>query len=186
MRLETTYFEEAGIACTDETVRLAVNRAKELGLDRMVVACTRGHTVRAALPMVKGTAIKMLIVGEDRPDFPSDLIGELEAAGHKVVFGSEISYTYPEVVANAYRKLGEGVKVAVECSAIACDVGFVEARTEVVSVAGTGPWGYEDKGGGADTALVVEAHPSAEHGEDFAPPEKAKRRRIKELLAKPR
>jgi len=186
MRLETTYFEEPGIACTEETVKLAVSRAKELGVERMVLACTRGHTARVALPLVTDTAIKMLIVGEDRPDFPAELIGELEAAGHRVVFGSEIAYTYPEVVANAYRKLGEGMKVAVECAAVACDVGFAAAGTEVISVAGTGPWGYEEKGGGADTAIVVEAHPSVEHAEDFTPPKKAARRRVKELLAKPR
>ncbi len=186
MRQETMYFEEAGIGATEETVRVAVARARELGISRMVIACTRGHTVRVALQLLKGTEIRMLVVGEDRPDMPAELIAEMEAAGHRVVFGSELTYTYPEVVANAYRKLGEGMKVAVECAAIACDVGFVTAGTEVVSVAGTGPWGYEDKGGGADTAIVIEGHPSGEHAEDFAPPGKVKRRRIKELLAKPR
>ena len=78
------------------------------------------------------------------------------------------------------------MKVAVECAAIACDVGLVAAGTEIVSVGGTGRWGYEEKGGGADTAIVVEAHASAERADDFALPQKAQRRRVKKLLAKPR
>ena len=186
MRVQTTYFDEPGIACTEETVRLAVDRAKELGVARMVVASSRGHTARVALEALVKTDIKMFVLGEDRPDFPAALVADLEAAGHLVAFGSELTYDYPEVVANAYRKFGEGTKVAVECASVAADQGFVAVGEEVVSVAGTGPWGYGEKGGGADTALVVEAHPSSEHREDAGLPDKVDRRRVKELICKPR
>lgn len=186
MLIQTTYFDEPGIACTEETVRLAVARAKELGIARMAVASTRGRTARVALKALAETDIKMFVLGEDRPDFPASLVADLEAAGHVVAFGSELTYDYPEVVANAYRKFGEGTKVAVESVAVATDQGFVAVGEEVVSVAGTGPWGYEEKGGGADTALVVAGHFSSEHREDAALPGKVDRRRVKELICKPR
>jgi len=57
---------------------------------------------------------------------------------------------------------------------------------EVVAIGGTGPWGYEEKGGGADTALAVEGHASSEHGEAAVLPGKDDRRRVKELICKPR
>ena len=186
MRIQTTYFDEPGIACTEETVRLAVARAKELGVAWMTLASTRGHTARVALKALAGTDIKIFVLGHERSDFPADLLADMEAAGHRAAFDSEVTYEYGEIVANAYRKFGEGTKVAVECAAVATDQGFVAVGEEVVSIGGTGPWGYEEKGGGADTALVVEGHQSSEHGEDAVLPGKADRRRVKELICKPR
>jgi len=45
MKKDITYFEEPGAANTDETVRVAVERAVELGIKQIVVASTtgRGH-----------------------------------------------------------------------------------------------------------------------------------------------
>jgi hypothetical protein len=186
MQGQTIYFDEPGIACTEETVRLAVARAKELGVARMTLASTGGHTARVTLKALAGTNIKIFVLGHERNDFPADLLAEMEAAGHRAAFDSEYSYDYPEIVANAYRKFGEGIKVAVECAAVATDQGFVAVGEEVVSIGGTGPWGYEEKGGGADTALVVEGHPISEHLKDAVLPGKADRRRVKELICKPR
>ena len=53
---------------------------------------------------------------------------------------------------------------------------------EVVAIAGTSPFGFED-GGGADTALVMIPWKS---GQFNKLPEKAKRRDVKEIVCKPR
>ena len=80
----------------------------------------------------------------------------------------------------------EGMKVCVEIVLIATEANIIKPGEEVVAVAGTGILGYE-KGGGVDTAIVMEAIRS----NDFLSLEtiygmKEKRRKIREIICKPR
>jgi len=42
------YFEKPGIGNTEETLRLAIERAKARGITKIVIASTRGDTARLA------------------------------------------------------------------------------------------------------------------------------------------
>jgi hypothetical protein len=71
------------------------------------------------------------------------------------------------VVAETLRLLGQGIKVAAEIVAEACDGGFVPEGQDAIAVAGTGR--------GADTVAIIRAHPSHRFLD----------LKIKEILAKP-
>jgi uncharacterized protein len=179
------YFETAGKHNTAATLELAHQRALELNVRCLIVASTGGFTARRALTEVGESGIGLVVVGTNRGEFDPDLIDEIEDRGGHVLFADEWDYTYPDVVANAYRKLCEGLKVVMEIAAIAVDAGTIEAGEEVVVVGGTGPLAFPG-GGGADTAVVLNAGPSREHALDYPLPIKQQRRRVCEILCMPR
>ena len=78
-------------------------------------------------------------------------------------FSREVSYTYPDLVRTAYRRLCEGVKVAVEIPMIAADANLIPINEDVVAI------------GKLDTAMVIQPANS----NDFA------QLRVKELICKP-
>jgi len=159
-----TYFEKPGRENVDETLKLARERALELGIKNVVVASTRGFTAEKAFEVFKDTDIVLTIVGIGRESFPQDLLGKLEEKGHGVCFSREVSYEYPELVRSAYRRFCEGVKVAVEIPMIAADARLISTEEDVVSV---GKW---------DTSMVIKPAKSDMFSE----------LRIKELICKPR
>lgn len=71
------------------------------------------------------------------------------------------------IIANTLRMVCNGLKVVVECSAMAAAAGLVRTDEDIIAIAGTGR--------GADTAVVMRAS----HPQDLF------RCRIKELLCKP-
>ena len=66
MEEKITYFESPGIDNTDETLRLAAERAKARGINKIVLASTRGDTARLAMERFAGTDIKMVVVPRTR------------------------------------------------------------------------------------------------------------------------
>jgi hypothetical protein len=78
------------------------------------------------------------------------------------------SHAIGDVVAQALRVFGQGMKVACEIAAMAADAGLVRTDEEVISIGGTGR--------GADTAVVVK--PDYVH-RFFG-------MRVKEIICKPR
>jgi hypothetical protein len=70
---EITYFTEIGIVNTDETLRIAKEKALKDSIETIIVASTRGHTIRRALELFEGSGTKFIVVGSPRRDFPSDL-----------------------------------------------------------------------------------------------------------------
>jgi len=62
MEEKIVYFEESGIENTEETLRLAAERAKARGINTIVLASTRGDTARLAMERYDGTDIKMVVV----------------------------------------------------------------------------------------------------------------------------
>ena len=176
------YFERAGKVNTEETLRLAAQRAKELGIKTVVLASTHGYTAQKALEIFRDTDIHFTVVGTERGFFEKDILQILKDKGVPVSFYREVEYTYPEIMRNAFRKMSEGVKVCMDICMVAAEEGFIQEEKEVVAIAGTGPSGFEE-GGGADTALVMIPRKSEQFNKL---PEKAKRRDVKEIICKPR
>jgi hypothetical protein len=156
-----TYFERAGLENTEETLRLAAERAKARGIKRIVLASTTGKTARLALERLADSGIKMVVVPHQygfvgRQRFPSALKAELERKGHRVHFGTMLFHTEgfygtitPSVMATLLRTLCQGMKVAVEILLMAADSGCIDIGERVIAITGTGR--------GADTAVVATA-----------------------------
>ena len=164
-----TYFEKMSPENTEETLRLAIKRAKARGINKIVLASTTGDTARLAAERLAGTGIKMVVVphqygfmAEQR--FPPELISELEQQGHRVHFGTMLFHTEhfygnntPTIMAIVLRTLCQGMKVCVETILMATDGGCLAAGEKVIAVSGTGR--------GSDTAVVATAAPSTKFHE---------------------
>ena len=170
IRRDIVYFEKAGSQNTDDTIRLALERAKELDIKHVVVASTSGATgVRAAIAF-EGSGIKVIVVGHHvgfsgpgQRELEEQHIQQLQEMGATIVeathalSGVERSITRRlggasrvEVIAEALRTvISVGTKVCVEISIMAADAGQVpvDGKTEIIAIGGT--WD------GADTACVI-------------------------------
>ncbi|NLM45911.1 MAG: hypothetical protein GX200_03820 [Firmicutes bacterium] len=179
-------FARKGPHNTEETLRLAVARAQELGIRHFVVASNSGRTAKM-LHALAGEANVVCVThhtGFLRPgvqELDPKVRQELLAAGVSVLTtthllggidrGVENKFggTYPGgIVAATLRMLGQGIKVCVEIAVMALDAGMIPYGEDVIAIGGTGS--------GADTALVI--RPA--HARDFFDG------RIKELICKPR
>ncbi len=170
------YFERPGPENTADAARFAVERARALGLETVVVASTSGRTALQFLEAAKGTGLRLVVVshvvGFAKPgewEFDEETARTLRAAGATVVTGTHVlsgverafsaspkvgGGSRAEAVSEAFRRvIAVGLKVAVECVLIAADQGAVPADREVVACGGTGT--------GADTVVVIRpAHTS--------------------------
>ena len=165
MQEKIVYFEKPGKGNTAEVIQLVKERAQARGINRFVVASTRGNTAKDFLEAVTGTDHHLVVVpwqfgfkGEDQP-FPQELVSELRTKNHQVYFGTMLFHTLefygtstPQAMANLLRTFGQGTKVCLEILLMACDGGCIGIGEKVIAVAGTGS--------GADTALVATAAPS--------------------------
>lgn len=186
------YFESGGKHNTDDTLKLAREKAAEKGIKNVVLASITGFSAEKALEAFKDTGVKLTVVslrgppGSPFPGFPESLRLRLLGEGHNFCYASDIKYHFPEDVQKALCRFSEGLKVCVEVTLVATDAGFLQPREEVIALGGTGRLGYE-KGGGLDTAIIIEAIKS----KDFLNLEtifgkKEERRKIKEIICKPR
>jgi len=184
---EITYFTEIGIVNTDETLRIAKEKALSAGIGTVIVASTQGHTIRKALQFFEGSGVRFIVVGGLREVFSDDLHEELAEGGHVTVFSEDRVFSYPDIAWRILRAFSEGMKVCVEMTLVATDLGHLPVGEEAIAVAGTGRVDFPE-GGGADTAIVVEGVKSGEFFETTLSELERKRkgRRIKEILCKPR
>ena len=180
MEEKIVYFEKLGKGNTAEVIKLVKERAQARGLNRLVVASTRGTTAQAFLEAVDGTDYRLVVIpwqfgfkGEDHP-FPAELVSEIRAKNHQVHFGTMLFHTTdfygtnaPQAMANVLRTFGQGTKVCIEILLMACDGGCIGIGEKVIAVAGTG--------GGSDTAVVATAAPST----------KVMSLRVHEIICKP-
>ncbi len=172
MEEKIVYFENFGKDNTETTMRLAIERAKARGINKMVLASTWGDTAILAIERLKGTGIKMVVVPHQYgfgPDgagnrFKPETVAALEKAGHTVHFGTMLFHTdnfygnnAPRALANLLRTFCQGMKVCLEIVMMAADAGKVAIGENVVVVAGTGR--------GADTAVVAIASTSSKLGD---------------------
>ena len=168
MEEKIVYFEKPGRRNTEETLRLVAERARAWGIDKIVLASTRGDTARLAAERFADSRIKLVVIphqygfGEalgDTQRFPPELVKELEQQGHGVHFGTMLFHTdgfygtiVPQVMATLLRTFCQGMKVCVEIILMAVDGGLVAIGEEIIAVTGTVR--------GADTAVVAIAAPS--------------------------
>ena len=179
------HFAKSGKENTEQTLTLAFERGKELGLNEVVVASSKGDTAYKALEIFDGFQITIVTYhsGFKEPfrnvmstDVRRDLEGKVSsivAASH-ALSGIERSVAqkhsgiYPVLlIADTLRLLGQGTKVAVEIAVMAADAGALTGG-DIISIGGTGR--------GADTALVLKPA----HQNNFFD------LRIREIICKPR
>ena len=186
MEAKTIYFERPGQENTAEVLRLAGQRAKELGIKTVVVASTRGETAVQAVTALKG--LRVIIVSHSQGfreantnTFTEENRKVVEKGGGIIYTGTHLfaglsrairnkynTYVVGELFASVLRLLGEGMKVVCEISTMAADAGLVRTDEEVIVIAGTGR--------GADTAVVL----TPVNSQNFFD------LRVKEILCKPR
>jgi hypothetical protein len=146
MQRTVEYFQERGKVNTERTLQLACQRAKEEGIKHIVLASTRGYTAGRALEICAG--LDLIAVGIERPSFPVEQAEHFQRTG-KLIFAREIDYTYPPDMQTAFRRFGQGTKVAVEVVVCAVQAGLVPEGERVIGIGGSSH--------GADTALIMGA-----------------------------
>ncbi|WP_231114199.1 pyruvate kinase alpha/beta domain-containing protein [Neomoorella thermoacetica] len=185
MTIMTTYWQQKGKSNTEATVKLALKRARELGLKDVVIPSVSGYTANLCLGI---NDLNIVCVthqaGFKKPgeiEMDTATRQRLEDGGIKVLTTTHLlagldralrfsfQGIYPaEIIANTLRLFGQGTKVAVEVACMALDAGLIPAGVDIVSLGGSSE--------GVDTALVL--RPA--HSQDFFAT------KIKEIICKPR
>jgi hypothetical protein len=184
--VNTVYFEEPGKINTERTLHIALERARELGIEQIVIASTGGNTALTAMEVFKdyNPVIVTHSTGFNNPneqEMPDETRTHLEEMGAVVLtclhsfggLGRAVrrkfkTYELDDIVANTLRILGEGMKVGCEITLMAADAGLINTEKDTISISGTGR--------GADTALVLKPANTQSFFE----------LKIKEILCKPR
>lgn len=181
------YFDSSGSQNTEEVLRVAKNRAEELGIKNVVIASSSGKTGVKASEVFSGFN---LVVVSSATGFREVGVQSMNGANRKIIedaggkvltathafagvergIKNKFDTSYPtEIIAETLRLfVGSGTKVAVEIVLMAADAGLIPSGSDVITIAGTH--------GGADTALVTGVTNSTRIF-DLA---------IKEIIAKPR
>lgn len=166
-------WKSKGPGNTDETVRVAVEAARQRGITHLLVASNSGNTVRRLLQHdVEGLNVVCVThhVGFRKPgEHEMTPASREELAGQGVqllttthaLAGVDRAARFkfggmypPEIMAETLRMFGQGVKVCVEIGIMALDAGLIPFGEDVIAVAGTGT--------GADAACVIRpAHSTA-------------------------
>jgi hypothetical protein len=180
------YFHRPGKENTDETLKLALKRAGELGIKTILVATTEGETGVRAVKLFKG--YKVVVVthcyGMPHPDdyqLKPENRTAIEAEGGILLTTTHAfagvsrairrkfnTYQISEIMANTLKIFGEGTKVVCEIAMMAADSGLAKTIEDVIAIAGTGK--------GADTAAVIKPA----HAHDLFD------LKVKEIICKPR
>jgi hypothetical protein len=193
MEEKVFYFEELKKENTEQTFKIALQRGKELGIKKFVVASTSGWTGVQAMKAFVG--MNLIVVshsyGSRQPDtwlFKDENLKLLKDKGIPIItaahaFGgitramnqmnipeAPTTYVIGDIVANTLRMFGQGMKVACEIACMAADAGLVRCDEDIISMGGSG------RVGGADVAVVLT--PANSH--------RLFEIKIKEVLCKPR
>ncbi len=166
VRTKSIYFEKKGPVNTIKTLELASARAKELGINQILIATNSGETAIKAAGIFKK---ERLIVITHSTGFREIGKQELNAETRKKLeiipnitvlttthafggVGRAIrmklgTYQVDEIMAYTLQTFSQGVKVGCELVIMAADTGLLDMDSEVITIAGSGT--------GADTALVI-------------------------------
>ena len=191
MKSEITYFVEAGRSNSNETLKLAKERALKRGIKTVIIASIRGETASNAIKVFKDTDINLIFAtcnacfGCER--FSKQIWKDVENAGHKVIYTNEDVIPFPQFAVLAYRRICQGMKVCVEITMSAVDQGYISPNSRIIAVAGTGGKSFS-RGWGVDTALIIDAIGSNDF---FKHPktikdEKLYGKKIREIICMPR
>jgi len=191
------YFNVCGQINTEKALRLAIQRASELNIKRLVVASETGLSALKAADMLRnskmdlivvtsaaGTKIENTVIGDLRIGIPDKKIwNQLEGRGAKIVRATDPLYnvgaalehkgvpTLATLIRSCLKLISSGTAVCVTATLMATDNGALKEGEEVVAVAGS--WI------GLDTALVMRVANSV----DLL---KAGAVQIREIICKPR
>lgn len=159
----SVYFDSSGKENTPETARLALKRAKELGIKHMVVASNTGYT--AAHFAGRGPHVVCVThhVGFREPGGDEMSTGARENLKEQGISILTTTHLFANVeravtkkfgglypgglISESLRMFSQGTKVAVEIAVMALDAGFIPFGEPVIAVGGSGR--------GADTALLL-------------------------------
>jgi len=192
-----SYFNVCGQINTEKTLKLAIKRANELNIKKLIVASETGLSALKAVEMLKGSGINLTVVtsaastkventviGDLRIGIPDkEIWNQLERSGAKIVRATDPLYnvgaalehrgvpTLATLIRMCLRMISSGTAVCVTAVLMATDNGVLTEGEEVVAVAGS--WV------GLDTALVVRAANSVNLLKKGA-------LQIKEIICKPR
>ena len=165
MEIKVACFEKTGRENAEATLRIARQRADELGIQNIVVASSRGGTAVRAVEVFEG--LRVVVVGLST-GFPETNVQRFTEENRKTVEskGAVILTTthafagisramrlkfetlaIGEIIANVLRVFGHGMKVVCEISLMAADSGLVSVDEDIIAIGGSG--------GGADTAVVL-------------------------------
>jgi len=185
MKAKIVYFAKPGKENTDEVLRLASLRAKELGIKSILVASTTGDTALKAMEVFKGARVVVVshftgMKGPNIQEFTEENRQKVLNAGVSLLTTTHTfsglgramrkkfnMYLFEETVANTLRIFGQGMKVVCEVTLMAADAGLVRTDEDIIVIGGTGR--------GADTAVVLRPVNS----EDFFD------LKVREILCKP-
>jgi hypothetical protein len=191
------YFNVCGQINTEKTLKLAIQRAHELNIKKLVVASETGLSALKAVDMLRdsginlvvvtsaaGTKIEKTIIGDLRIGIPDNKIwDQLEKSGAKIVRATDPLYnvgaalehkgvpTLATLIRMCLRMISSGTAVCVTAVLMAADNGVLAEGEEVVVVAGS--WI------GLDTTLVIRAANSVNLF-------RAGAMQIREIVCKPR
>jgi hypothetical protein len=145
------------------TVKMALERARQLDIEHIVVASNTGETAKLLLDQGVKVVCVTHHVGFVEPghdEMPAEMRDFLQKKGVAVLttthllagIGRSITSQFggldpAQVVAHALRMFGQGTKVCVEIAVMALDAGLIPFGREIIAIGGTGR--------GADTALVL-------------------------------
>jgi hypothetical protein len=163
----TTYFQKQGPENTDETLRLARERADALGIMDIVIASYTGSTGAKASEVFSGHNLVVVggVFGFEEPNnvgMQPENRSMIERNGGKILFtghafgmlGRAVKNRFgtmqvDEIIANVLRLFSQGVKVGCEITCMAVDAGLIRAGDEAIAIAGSAS--------GADTATIIRA-----------------------------
>jgi hypothetical protein len=165
MEKKIVYFKEKGEKNTEETLRLAREKALELGIKHVVVASTSGETGKKAIEVFRNSNTEVVVVThqagykkENRLEMKEEYKRFIKENA-KLVIGSDLFTTVPRltmqkygfsplgIIADTLRLFSQGMKVCVEVAVMAADAGAIPVNEEVIAIAGSAK--------GADTAIVL-------------------------------
>ena len=165
MEVKATYFDKPGQQNTEETLRIARERADELGIKTVVIASTKGDAAAKAVEVCRGLKViavshsfgfsqqNVLTFTDENRKIVESKGGVILTTAHtfaglsramRLQFNTNV---IGDIVANTLRIFGEGMKVVCEIAMMAADSGLVRTDEDIMSIAGTGH--------GADTAVVL-------------------------------
>lgn len=170
--LNCNYFLNPGPKNTADTLEAALERAKTLKINKILVSSCSGKTAFKALDLF-GKDFSLIIVthvtGFKKPDYQELLEEDRKLLLEKgaIVFTAQHAfggvgrafrnktgtYQIDEIIAYTLRNFGQGTKVAIEIALMAADAGLIRTDEDVISIGGTVS--------GVDTALLIK--PSHTH-----------------------
>jgi hypothetical protein len=181
-----SYFDSPGKENTEETLRVALERARTLDIKDIVVASTTGTTGARACEVFKGFNVVVVThhvgfrepgvsqVSKQNEEHIRSLGGKIFTGMH-ALSGVERAVRMKwntiepvEIIADALRIFGEGTKVCAEIVVMAADAGLIPLDRDVIAMAGSGS--------GADTAFVM----NPVHANNFF------KMTVREIICKPR